>query len=44
MAELPNDCIEAAVKYQPRVSKKSEKKVESKVREVTKVEKKRKLP
>ena len=36
MAELLDDCIEAAVNYRPRVSKKSEKKVESKVRQISK--------
>ena len=43
MAELLDDCIEAAVNYRPRVSKKSEKKVESKVREISIAKKKRKF-
>ena len=39
MTELLKYCIEAAVNYRPRVSKKSEKKMESKVREISKAKK-----
>ena len=44
VVEFHKDCFEAVAKYQPRVREKSEKKLESKVIEVSKVEKKRKLP